>query len=463
MHFKKLYRCGAQPQLRLRMSNISFYSQGLYGSVRCLLGAGLLVVASMAKADTPLTLNDAVAISLQNDPWLQGSLYQQQAMLERSVALGALPDPRFSVTLANLPTNTADFNQEAMTQLKFGVTQLLPRGDTLSIKQARQEVAASKQSFLRDNRKAQVERDVSLLWLDAIKADKTAALIESELPWVEKVLDVARSNYAFGIGAARQHDVVQAQMSVTQLQERLLRQQQSLSAALAGITQWLYPAALPASERFVGRLPDSLPALERPTPPETDAQRMDLLRQHPLLRAAGVDQQVKAQDIALAREQYKPQWAVSAGYSYRDDAPNGPSRADLFSIGISFDLPLFASQKQDRNVAASIAESEAVKTEAVLLTNQMQSAMHSEMRTLASLEKRHRLFERTLLAQATSLAELTLNAYTLDDGEISAALQARVTGMNTRIAALDIAVERLKSIVRLNYLLTQSGAERAGE
>ncbi|AOW78744.1 hypothetical protein A3Q34_19015 [Colwellia sp. PAMC 20917] len=42
----------------------------------------------------------------------------------------------------------------------------------------------------------------------------------------------------------------------------------------------------------------------------------------------------------MAQQKYKTEWGVNASYGYRgDDAMDG-SRADLFSIGVTFDIPL---------------------------------------------------------------------------------------------------------------------------
>ncbi len=81
------------------------------------------------------------------------------------------------------------------------------------------------------------------------------------------------------------------------------------------------------------------------------------------------DQLIEAQnvDVDLARQSYKPEWSISAQYGYRDRAPNGEDRADLFSVGIGFDLPpLFTGNRQDRKLNASVALLEAAKTERIL-------------------------------------------------------------------------------------------------
>ena len=60
-------------------------------------------------------------------------------------------------------------------------------------------------------------------------------------------------------------------------------------------------------------------------------------------------------------------------------------------------------------------------------------------------------------------AESSLSAYTVDDGDFSEVMRARIDELNARIDALDIEVDRLKTISQLNYFFVTSNSHRAGE
>ncbi len=75
-----------------------------------------------------LSLEQAVALAREQDPWLQGNLHAQRSMEEMSVASSTLPDPKVSVAFANLPTDSWEFDQEPMTQFKVGISQMFPPG-----------------------------------------------------------------------------------------------------------------------------------------------------------------------------------------------------------------------------------------------------------------------------------------------------------------------------------------------
>ena len=72
--------------------------------------------AFYAQAEKIISLDQAIALAQQNDPWLHGSKLKQQAVEYNSIASGTLPDPIMSVGMMNLPTDTWNLDQEGMTQ-----------------------------------------------------------------------------------------------------------------------------------------------------------------------------------------------------------------------------------------------------------------------------------------------------------------------------------------------------------
>ena len=53
-------------------------------------------------------------------------------------------------------------------------------------------------------------------------------------------------------------------------------------------------------------------------------------------------------------------------------------------------------------------------------------------------------------------AEASLTAYTNDDGDFAEVVRARIAELNAQIDALNIDVERQKTIVQINYYFTAS-------
>ena len=163
----------------------------------------------------------------------------------------------------------------------------------------------------------------------------------------------------------------------------------------------------------------------------------------------------------LAKQKYKPEWGLTAQYGYRDSDPMGRDRADLFSVGVTFDLPLFTGNRQDKEVSAAVNRTEAIKTEKYLLGRRLMAELETASVQLARLDERQALYTDQLLPQMAEQAEASLSAYNNDDGDFAEAVRARIAELNTKIDALAIAVDRQKTIAQINYLLAEASFDDA--
>jgi outer membrane protein TolC len=179
---------------------------------------------------------------------------------------------------------------------------------------------------------------------------------------------------------------------------------------------------------------------------------------HPSVQAINKKITATKTQVHITEQKYKPQWGVSASYGYRDDAPSGISgaagieRDDLFSVGISFDLPIFTENKQDKEVQSAISKTEAVKTEKLLLLRELLSAYSNIRARLDGVKRRQSLYKSKLLPQIHDNAEATLSAYNNDDGDFLEVVRSRIAVLNTEIDELNLDVDEQQLNLELNYL-----------
>ena len=415
------------------------------------------------------SFNSAVKAAQKNDPWLAGNKHQQQAVEALSHAAATMPDPKMSVGLANLPTDGFDFSQEGMTQLKVGITQMFPRGDTLAIKNQQLRIESEAYPFQRADREAKVAVTVGSLWLDAYRVQQSIALIEQNRSLFEQLADVAQASYSSALGKTRQQDIVRAQLELTRLDDRLDILAQQQNAYLGMMAQWLSTAFVESSQQDAIsqlhniQLAQQLPQLDLLNNELVYSKTwfsVDVLAKHfanhPAIFALHKKISASKTGINLAEQQYKPEWGVNASYGYRDDDPMGNSRSDFFSVGVTFDLPLFTENRQDMTVKSAISKTEAVKTEKILLLRQLLGAFSSGKGRLLRLEERKTLYETRLLPQVHDQAEASLTAYTNDDGDFAEVVRSRIAVLNAQIDDLVIQVAEQKIILELNYLFVGS-------
>ena len=423
---------------------------------------------------TVLTLQAAIEKAQLNDPWLVGNLHSQNAVESNRIAAGTLPDPKMSVTLANLPTDSFDFNQEGMTQFKFGVQQKFPQGDTLKLKQKQLRQIGGQFPYQRQDRKARIAVEVSLLWLELFKVNKSIELIEKSRTLFEQLADVAEASYSSAVGRTRQQDIVRAQLELIRLEDRLTQLRQNKETLWKKLSEWLSDAfvdeylteSLENNRKFnieLMQIALSPPALELNHSPMIEARGKQFQRQltqilsaHPSILALEQKIQATAIEVDIAKQKYKPAWELNASYGYRDNDLSGAERSDLFSVGVSFELPLFTNNRQDKQVEAAVSKTSAVKTEKWQQLRKMLASFESARSQWLRLNQRQTLYQNQLLPQMHQQAEASLTAYTNDDGDFAEVVRARIAELNAEIDALAIHTEKQKTIVKMNYFLVNS-------
>lgn len=426
--------------------------------IKYLSVASVLGLAHIVEALPQYTLGQAIAVAQRHDPWLRGSEFRQQATEAESIAAGQVPDPIVSFGVANLPTGSFEFDQEPMTQFKVGVKQIIPRGDSLALKQRQLSQLGGRHPYMRQDRQAMVAVTVGDLWLETYRSQETIRLIEKDRSLFEHLVDVAQVRYASAGGNARQQDLVRAQLELTRLEDRLTQLGLQREANHASLSEWLVG---PEQQGF--RIAPTAPAIElsMPIPADRGERKPDAcyatLQGHPALKA--IDQKIRADEtgIDLAKQKYKPQWGLDASYGYRDDDPMGNERDDFFSFSVSFDLPLFTAQRQDRELQSAVARKAAGKTDRVLKLRAMCAGFDAESARLKYLDQRYRLYQNRLLEEIHDQAEASLVAYTNDEGDFAEVVRARIAELNANIDFLNIKIDRLKTILQLNYFTVSTG------
>lgn len=396
---------------------------------------------------TSLNLTDTVNYALNNEPWLSASKQKQTAAKAQSIAAGTLPDPVLSLGMQSLPVNGYAFDQENMTQLKLDISQKFSRGNSLALSQQVINEQAQQHPWLRAQRKAQVKATVMELWLNAYRAQQSIALIKQDKTLFTQLIEVTEASYSSSLGKTRQQDIIRSQLELTRLEDKLIVLAQQLDAAKQGLAQWLPMHRLqrPLSNEF--KEPNPLIDFNNLAFDEL----IQLLMAHPAIVAIEQNVTAKVTQINLAKQSYKPQLGVNMGYGYRADTKAGDSRADLLSVGVSIDLPLFTDNRQDQQVKAAIANAEAKKTEKRVALQNLKGMYFKEFSQLARIEQRNALYQNTLLPQMSQQAQATLNAYTRDDGDFSDVMRARISELTAKIDALNIQIDKHITITRLNY------------
>lgn len=421
-----------------------------------------LLFIKPAKAQ-PLSLEQALQLAIQHDPLLKGNAHRKDRFNAEAEASSYWANPQVSASVQNLPTDGFAFDQEPMTQFKVGLKQQLPRGDENLYSQQKYQVMADQMSVESQARKAWLKREVTLTWLNWVYATRRLGLLDKEKLLLTQLLDFTESRYSQGVGAAAQQDILQVRLALLSLDDKYVQAYQQKNEARSALSKWF---GAPLDESVSAPLTHStqdaievdailngsnlsfssfLTVIESSEP-------FSILQHHPEATLLKIQTQIEAQNLNIAREQTKSQWAFEASYGYRQDAQNGASRADFVSLGVQVDLPFFNKSRQDASIAAAASKMSASETDFRLKVNELAANAEVLKSRLSALSERKALYETALVGETQQLSEAELTAYTTDTGDIGDVVNANLKQVQVQDDLLKIDIERARTLASLAYL-----------
>ena len=410
-----------------------------YLCVLLLLSLSFQSFAEEVSQDTDiLTLEQAIQLTLDSETVSQSFEYRALGFEEESVAESGLPDPKLKLGAMNFPTDTFDRDQEPMTQLQVGVVQFFPRGSSRAIKSQINDDKAEKSRFMASNARLNATRDVSKNWLELYYWLKAEEIVKQSRSWFSNLVRVTESRYR--VGSASQQDVVQSELELDRLTDRLEGIRIKQDMARSDLSRWIGASA--SMSDLPGKLPEiSLPVIS------------DELAGHPVIQASNAEIRVSNESIELSRQAYKPGVALDVTYGDRSgENPDGSDRANFLSAMVLLDIPLFTDKRQDRKLASSQQNLQAAKQDRETAVRKLTSQLQRSQSSLRILDRQIRLYRDKLVPQSSSHAELALKAYENSRVEFDSVMRARVAELDTRLKAIRLEVDRTQAIAMLNYL-----------
>jgi len=390
---------------------------------------------------TPLTLAEAEDLALAGEPGQEALRARAESLGEQAVAAGQLPDPMLRIGLANYPIESGGFSREPMTQAQLGIRQAFPRSRVRSLGTERYTAMAEEVSRSASARERDVLQATRTAWLDTLYWQRALEVVSESRPYFEDLVTVTRSLYS--VGRKTQHDVLRAELELSRLEDRVIDTGRSRAEAQARLSRWL------GSDAY-RPIANKMPPWEALSPLSDLESRLD---SHPSLTAADAGVAAKQSAVELAEENRKPGWALDFGYGYREGLQaNGEPRSDFVSLNVTFDLPFFTKNRQDRQVAAALGERRAAIENRAELLARLRSQLGVEYAHWSDLTRRLALYERQILGQSTSRAESALLAYQSDAGDFADVMRAQIDDLNIRLEHIRLEIERAKSYAVLANL-----------
>jgi outer membrane protein TolC len=400
----------------------------------------VLPLSPVLAADV-LSLDVARKRALANNPGLAEMRERYAALSEVAPQQATLPDPVLSFGAANFPWDDFDRNQENMTQLQVGFSQLFPYPGKLELRGdiAGFEAEAAEHSV--SEIRLRLDENVAVAWWEIYFFDRSLDTVAANQALLRQFVEVAQAKYRVGKGL--QQDVLLAQLELSRLLDQAirvsaLRDQQAIRLNILMGGSPGDPVQLPTMvERSSALVAPEAQLYERAM-----ASRPLLDERRALVRAS-------ESRLALARKDYLPDFRVGVMYGHRDENDFGESRQDFLSVMLSVNVPLYASTRQDRAVQQYSRE---LARSRYALSDQRNSILSA----IAMARSDHRraseqlvLLSQGILPQARQTVESMLAGYQVGQVDFLNLVRSQVTLLNHELQHWKAVTEVNQSLARL--------------
>ncbi|UZE94526.1 TolC family protein [Alkalimarinus alittae] len=425
-----------------------------------------------ALSSAAITIEQAQLMAVSNDSGIAQFQDKSKAASYEAVAMGQLPDPILIVGAQNIPTDTFQFDQEPMSQIKVGIKQMFPQGDTLSLRENKLNTQASSLEDKAQARYLTISRQVRNIWLEIFYWEQASQILNQDQALFQQLLEVTRSLYS--VGNVKQQDVLRAELELSRLHERVIKANRRSETQRALLSRWVGGVAIdePWSQSLpILRTPklDSVNILDfakakreggKFSPQQAQQEIAKFLQTHPTLIDLEKQVNVADHEIRISEQRYKPTWGVELNYGYRDGENNdGSDRSDFVSAMVNVSLPLFANTRQDKSVQSAVHRKEAQKNIHQDMLRKMVGEVQTILRRLQQTEEQLALFDEEILTKASLHAEASLNAYQADAADFSEVMRAFISEQGDRLDYARLQTTRLQLISALRFYFPTSLAD----
>jgi outer membrane protein TolC len=362
------------------------------------------------------TLDDLVAEALAANPEVKASEARWEMFIHKARQAGSFDDPMLMLGIdSGLVREPLDLNRDMETARVIGISQMVPffsKRDLLR-ETANHESEATRWEV--EERKLELAAMVNESWYQLYFTDQSLVALERSIANLDNLVRFVETMY--GVGQARQADVLRVQVERSKMEEMRLtlrQQRRSLEAGLNILLNRPTATAVPTIESV------------ELTPAILDANELEKLAEEkrPLLRALASRIDKARAERALADREFYPDFTLNFEYMQKNSLMDDPGY-DMYNASVSFNLPL---QRERRH--AMVAESEASRRMAEEEFNMNRNRIRQTIADLMAQLERDRtmasLYREGIIPQSAAAVESALSAYRAGKGEFMQVLDSRM-------------------------------------
>ena len=403
------------------------------------LAIGLLLAsgASPVAAQNTLGIDEAVALSLGDQPTIDAFGREAEASEQAAIAARTLPDPQLMVGVRDFPvTGDKAFSPTAdnFTMYMVGVMREQVRRSKRIAEASRLRAEALVSRAEATAQERRIQREVMVAWISAVEAEAKQRLLDRLIGDLRAGHQLMEAGVPTGASTPSLALEMQAEIALAEAQQ--VEAVGEEARARAQLARWIGAAAQRP-------LPDTVPALELP---DFAAGRVDDLSDHPAVEVAEAQEQAAQRLIDVARADRKSDISWSVSYGYR------PDFGDLVTAQVTIPLQINRAGRQNRRIAEAAARADAARLRAQDTRRELASAYGAALADYKSAEAQLAI----ILNQAVPSLEASFEAaearYGTGQGTLEQPLDIVRRYVEVTIRSIDEQAQRARAAAELIYL-----------
>jgi len=380
----------------------------------------LIPLSSQAQPEKPLlNVDQLIEEALQNNPEILAAKKRWEVFKEKVPQTFSLEDPMLGFGIINLPTNF-NFRDEDMTMKEISISQKLPFPGKrpLMREMAEKEVEAVFNEI--QGKAHQIIKDVKGTYYDLSHTYRTTEVTQRNKNILENFVKIAETQYAVGMGI--QQDVLKAHIEVSKMVDELIMLEQKRRALEAKLNALLNRP----QETQVG-IPEEVIFKKFPFTIE-ELQKM-ALEMNPTLKVMKKMIESKEKAYALAKREYYPDFNFRFAYGQRDNSagPEVMKRRDLLTGMMEINIPIFYKSKQDRKVAETKADIQAMEAQYQAMKNEILFMITDMGLMIQRGERQLELYKTGIIPQASFQINSAMSTYRVGKADFMTLLDSQMT------------------------------------
>jgi outer membrane protein TolC len=388
-----------------------------------ILSISLIICPLIALAGhfTPDSVPNALSEeAVQNNPGLNVYRETIEIFKEKPAQARSYDNPRIKLSIMNLPTDTFDFDQEAMTQKQISIMQKFPFPGKLELKESAAEKDLDIVMEKYNEQKNNLIMLVKIAYMDILFLNKAIEVTEENRKLFRKFITIAETKYEVGRGI--QQDVIKAQVELSKMTDRLISFEEKRNTATAHLNLLLnrpihspFTADGEIEHTSFNLTYENLMRL-------AEANSPIFSRMEHLIEKTRVSKD-------LSEKNYYPDMDVGVSYGQRDDSPN-QERADFVSGFVTIKIPLWYKTKENRKVAEETAKIRKATEEYNAHKNNIYFQIRKTTNEIEKFNREIELFQSGLIPQSRLSLKSALSGYEVNKVDFLTLVNNQITLYN---------------------------------